>query len=91
MSITILSKVPSDTGKQKIMDVPDVDSLTPSPEPLANKSMKLIVIFLNGKSVFNVPTVSTPFQNINSGLTTPHAVSTSSRISFYFIERHLRS
>ena len=62
------------------MDVPDADSLIPSPEQLENKSMKPIVIFSNGRNVFNAPTDSTPFQNTNSGLITPHAVS----FEFYF-------
>ena len=57
------------------MDVPDADSLIPSPEQLVNKWMKPIVTFSNGRSVFNAQTDSTPFQNINSGFKTPHAVS----------------
>ena len=64
------------------MDVPDADSLIPSPEQSVNKSMKPIVIFSNGRNVFNAPTDSTPFQNTNSGLITPHAVS----FNFYFTD-----
>ena len=68
------------------MDVPDADSLIPSPELSVNKSTKPIVIFSNGKSVSNVPMDSTPFQNTNSGLLTPHAVS----FEFYFTNQTMR-
>ena len=64
------------------MDVPDADSLIPSPEQLVNKWMKPIVIFSNGRNVSNAPTDSIPFQNTNSGLITPHAVS----FNFYFTD-----
>ena len=59
----------------KIMDVPDANSLILSLGQLVSRSMKLIVIFSNGKNVFNAPLESMPFRNTNSLLITPHAVS----------------
>ena len=73
-------KVPFDTEKQKTMDVPDADFLIPFLEQLVSRLMKPIVIFSNGKNVFNVLMDSTLFQNTNSGLIMLHAVSFSDKI-----------
>ena len=50
----------------KIMDVPDANSLILSLGQLVSRSMKLIVIFSNGKNVFNAQLESMPFHNTNS-------------------------
>ena len=83
-------KVPFDTEKQKTMDVPDADFSIPSLEQLVSRLMKPIVIFLNGKNVFNVLMDSTLFQNTNSGLIMLHAVSFSDKIYFGTILNHSR-